>query len=430
MLDQRFVRENPEVVKEACRRKRIAADVDAFLQADETLRTLKRSFDDARSTQRTRSKEVARLKGEEKQAAIAEMKTLSDRVKEIEGQLKEAEETVRQHLLHLPNIPSEEVPEGESDEQNVELRKVGEPRAFDFEIKDHVELGMMHDLLDVERATRIAGSRTYFLKNEGALLELAVLRFAYDHMVSKGFTPMLVPNLVRDEAMEGTAYLPGGEEQAYRTVKDDTWLIGTAEVPLTSYYMGEILDESQLPVQLVGWSNCYRREAGTYGKDTRGLYRIHQFQKVEQVVLCKSDPAESIEWHRRILTNAEEVMQALEIPYRVVNVCDGDLGRPQVQKFDIESWMPSRERGYGETHSASRFHDYQARRLNLRYREEESGEVRFCHTLNNTVIATPRVLICLLENFQQADGSITIPDALRPYMNGQARISRGCATTE
>jgi seryl-tRNA synthetase len=227
---------------------------------------------------------------------------------------------------------------------------------------------------------------------------------------------MIVPHLVRTEAMEGTAYLPGGEEQAYRTLKDDSWLIGTSEVPVTAYRSGEILEASELPLLMAGMSPCYRREAGTYGKDTRGLYRIHQFQKVEQVVVCAADEAESRSWHARILQNAEEILQLLEQPYRVVNVCDGDLGRPQVQKYDIETWMPSRK-GYGETHSASRFHDYQARRLNLRYRDAD-GKVRFCHTLNNTVVASPRILIPILENGQEEDGSVTIPTALRPYMNG------------
>jgi seryl-tRNA synthetase len=239
-------------------------------------------------------------------------------------------------------------------------------------------------------------------------------------MVAKGFSPMLVPNLVRTEAMEGTAYLPGGEEQAYRTLNDEAWLIGTAEVPLTSYHMGEILDCKQLPVLMVGLSNCYRREAGTYGRDTRGLYRIHQFQKVEQVVLCRGDIEESRRWHESILRNSEEILDALNLPYRVVNVCDGDLGRPQVQKFDIETWMPSRK-GYGETHSASRFHDFQSRRLNIRYRDEE-GKVHFVHTLNNTVVASPRILIPILETYQEADGTITIPEILRPYMCGRTHI--------
>lgn len=419
MLDLRFIRENPEIVKAACRRKRIDADIDRLLELDRTARELKTAFDEKKAEQNRRNKELGKLSAEARAQALTELKGLSEEVKALETRQRVAEEALRPLLLVVPNIPDEAVPSGKDDTENVEVRRVGTPRTFDFPIKDHVDLGLSLDLLDIERATRIAGSRTYFLKNEGALLELAVLRLALDLMVARGFTPMLVPNLVRSEAMEGTAYLPGGEDQAYRTVSDD-WLIGTAEVPVTAYRMGEILEDSELPLKMVGLSNCYRREAGTYGKDTRGLYRIHQFQKVEQVVICRADEAESKRWHAEILKNSEDVLQALGQPYRVVNVCDGDLGRPQVQKFDIETWMPSRK-GYGETHSASRFHDFQARRLNLRYRDAD-GKVRFCHTLNNTVIASPRVLIPILENGQQADGSVIIPECLRPYLGGQTLI--------
>jgi len=420
MLDIRMIRQDPDAVREACRRKRIDADVDRILELDQTVRELKTAFDAKKAEQNKASKAIGKLPPEERGAAKDGVKALSDAVKALDHQVKEADAELRPLLLQVPNLPAPEVPDGADDQDNVELRTWGTPRTFDFEPKDHVDLGTSLDILDIERATRIAGSRTYFLKNEGALLELAVLRFAFDHMVAKGFSPMLVPHMVRTEAMEGTAYLPGGEEQAYRTVKDDGWLIGTAEVPLTSYRGEEILDESELPVKLVGMSPCYRREAGTYGKDTRGLYRIHQFHKVEQVILCRSDDEESLRWHREILANSEEVLQALELAYRVVNVCAGDLGRPQIQKFDIETWMPGRN-AYGETHSASRFHDFQARRLNLRYRGAEK-KPSFCHTLNNTVIASPRILIPLLEVHQQKDGSVAIPEALRPYMNGREVI--------
>ena len=291
---------------------------------------------------------------------------------------------------------------------------------FDFETKDHLDLAVMHDMLDVERAGRIAGSRTYFLKNAGAMLEVSILRMALDHMVKKGYSPMLVPNLVRYEAMAGTAYFPGGEDQSYVTERDELYLIGTAEVPITAYHGGEILDLDALPKKMCGWSNCYRREAGAAGRDTRGLYRIHQFQKIEQVIVCRADEELSKQHHEEILKNSEEILQMLELPYRVVNVCGGDLGRGQVQKFDIETWMPSRE-SYSETHSASRFHDFQSRRLDLRYRDED-GKVRFCHTLNNTVVASPRILIPLLEIHQRADGGIDIPAALQPYF-GAAAIS-------
>ena len=422
MLDIRLIRDNADAVRDACRRKRIDADVDKILELDQTLREQKTAFDAKRGEQNKRSKEIGKLPPEERAAAAADVKALAEEIKELDNAVKDTETALRPLLMQVPNLPSDDVPDGADDSENVELRAWGTPKTFDFEPKDHVELGTSLDILDIERATRIAGSRTYFLKNEGALLELAVLRFALDHMIAKGFSPMLVPHLVRTEAMEGTAYLPGGEEQAYRTVKDESWLIGTAEVPLTSYRMDEILGEDELPMKTVGLSQCYRREAGTYGKDTRGLYRIHQFQKVEQVIVCRADDEESLRWHHEILANSEQVMQALGLAYRIVNVCSGDLGRPQVQKFDIETWMPSRG-SYGETHSASRFYQFQARRLEIRYRDD-SSKMHFCHTLNNTVIASPRILIPILELNQNKDGSITVPEVLRPYMNGMERIEK------
>jgi seryl-tRNA synthetase len=250
------------------------------------------------------------------------------------------------------------------------------------------------------------------------------MRFALDLMVAKGFVPLTVPTLVRSETMVGTGYFPGGEDQAYRCdERDDLVLVGTAEVPVTALHAGEILDVKDLPIRYVAQSSCYRREAGTYGKDTRGLYRVHQFQKVEQVVIDVADEARSLAHHQDIVANAEEVLNALELPYRIVNVCGGDLGLPQVQKFDIETWMPSRK-GYGETHSASRFHDFQARRLNLRYRGQD-GVVRVCHTLNNTVAASARMLIALLENHQRQDGTVWVPPPLRSYLGGRESLGRG-----
>ena len=415
MLDLKFIRANADVVRAGATKKHIPCDVDLILELDEKVRTLKTESQSKKSEQNAASKKIPTLQGDEKGAAIQAMKALGDEQKKIEAEVKEIETRLEGLLLRVPNPPAPEVPDGEDDTENLELRREGDPTSFDFEPRDHLELGRMHDMFDFERAARIAGSRTYYLKNAGALLELSVLRLSLDHMVAKGFTPMLVPNLVRHEAMLGTAYFPGGEEQAYCTERDELYLIGTAEVPLTAYRGDEIMEESELPLKSVGWSNCYRREAGAAGRDTRGLYRIHQFQKIEQVVVCPNDEELSKRFHTEILGNAEEILQKLELPYRVVDVCGGDLGMGQVQKFDIETWMPSRN-SFSETHSASRFHEFQARRLGLRYRDGE-GKVRFCHTLNNTVIASPRVLIPLIENHQQADGSIRIPAALQPYMN-------------
>ena len=319
-----------------------------------------------------------------------------------------------------PQSPPEDVPVGETESDNVELRRWGTPPQFDFTPKDHVELGESLDLIDVTRGVKLAGSRSYILKNEGSLLHWAILRLAIDRMTTKGFTPMVVPVLVNEAPMVGTGYFPTGRDQAYHVEKDDAFLVGTAEVSLTSYRCEEILAEADLPLKSVGLSPCFRREAGTYGKDTRGLYRIHQFEKVEQVIVCANEEEESARWHETILQNAEEIVQAIEVPHRVVAVCTGDLGIGQVRKHDIESWMPSRE-AYGETHSCSTFHEFQARRLNMRYRDV-GGKIRFAHTLNNTVIASPRILIPILENNQQKDGSVVIPEVLRPYLGGKGVI--------
>jgi seryl-tRNA synthetase len=420
MLDIAFIREFPDLVRAGAEKKRLKVDVDRLLEVDRQRRALITDAEQLRADRNRKSRGVSAAAGEVRAALLAETKTITERLKRIETDLAPLEHEFERLMLQVPNVPAPDVPEGLTEADNVEVRRWGEPPAFGFPTRDHVELGEALDLLDFQRAARIAGTRTYYLRNEAVLLDLAVLRFTLDHMVRKGFTPMLVPHLVRDEAMIGTAYFPGGEDQAYRIDKDELSLIGTAEVPLTAYHYDEILSEAELPKRYVGLSSCYRREAGTYGRDTRGLYRIHQFQKVEQVIIGVADEQASIEAHERIVRNAEEVLQALQLPYRVVNVCGGDLGLPQVKKYDIETWMPSRQ-AYGETHSASRFYDFQARRLKLRYRDRQ-GKVHYAHTLNNTVIASPRILIPILEIYQQEDGTVVVPDVLRPYMAGIERI--------
>ena len=340
----------------------------------------------------------------------------------LEKQIADVEPRVREQLLRVPQPPDVDVPIGADDTQNVELRTWGERRAFDFEPLDHVTLGERLGMIDIERGVKLSGTRNYFLKGPGALLHHAVLRLAMDMMVQRGFEPMVVPALVREPAMLGTGYFPLGREQSYCMPQEEpeVFLIGTAEVPLTAYHMDEVLDEGDLPRRYVGMSPSFRREAGTYGKDTAGLYRIHQFDKVEQVIVCRNDVEESKRWHGIILDNAESVLRALELPYRVVNVCSGDLGQGQAAKYDIEVWMPSRE-SWGETHSASRFYDFQARRMNLRYRVPGGG-LKYCHTLNNTVVASPRILIPIIELYQSPDGSVEVPTALRGYMGGLERI--------
>lgn len=422
MLDLKFVRQHPDVVKDGARKKRIPCDVDRILALDEERRALGREVDLMRANQKQAGKRMSGASPAERDQILGEQKTLKVELKEKEERLGVLQAEIDALLLRLPNPPAPEVPEGADDSENVELRRVGELPRFDFEPRDHVSLAEGQGWLDVLRGAQLSGSRNYVLLGDLALLEGAVMRFALDLMVAKGFTPASVPTLVRREAMVGTGYFPGGEEQAYRVGEDELYLVGTAEVPLTAFHQGEILELERLPVRFVALSSCYRREAGTYGKDTRGLYRVHQFLKVEQVVIDVADEAKSLAHHLAILRNAEEVLEAFELPYRVVNVCGGDLGQGQVQKFDIETWMPSRG-GYGETHSASRFHDFQARRLNMRYRDAE-GRVAFCHTLNNTVAASTRMLIALLENHQNQDGTVRVPAPLRPYLGGRAQLGK------
>ena len=340
----------------------------------------------------------------------------------------------------IPQPPDSDVPPGKDAADNVVLYRWGQPRKFDFAPKSHIDLAEELDLVDFGAGALIAGSRSYFLKGVGAELHSAILRLALDMMIyENGFTPMTVPVLVREAAMRGTGFFPAGREQAYRvgepdeTGEDVRFLTGTAEVGLTAYEMPEkdevSINEADLPLKYVSVSTCFRREAGTYGKDTAGLYRVHQFDKCEQVVICKNDIEESKQWHLKMLGFAEEILKRLNLPYRVIQCCTGDIGVKNASMMDVETWMPSRnngkdpESGYGETHSASRLYEFQARRLNLRYRAAD-GKLRFCHTLNNTVVASPRILIPILENYQNADGSVTVPEALRKYLNGREKIEK------
>ncbi len=432
MIDLTDLRARPEAYQDAAKKKRIAVDVGSFLKLDETRRGLILAIDEMRAKKNAVSKAVPTMKGTEKEKTIAQMKKLGDELKAKEEELQTIEVKFQHTLLLLPGIPLDRVPVGKDDSENVEIRTHGKIPKFAFEIQSHMTIGTNLDIIDVPRGVKIAGSRSYFLKGDGARLELAVLLFTLDHLAKKGFTPFIPPVLANYDALMGTSYFPGGEEQAYAIgvqkekdgalESDGLFLIGTSEVSVASYHSGETLALEELPKRYCGISNCFRREAGTYGKDTQGLYRIHQFQKVEQVVLCENDPKVSAAMHAEILQNAEEVLQALELPYRVVDVCTGDMGRGQVYKNDIETWMPSRN-SYGETHSCSTFYDFQSRRLNMKYVARD-GSKKFVHTLNNTCIASPRILIPILEIYQNKDGSVTIPEVLRPYMGGKKIIEK------
>ncbi|MBN2589365.1 MAG: serine--tRNA ligase [Sedimentisphaerales bacterium] len=423
MIDIKVIRENPEKFKTASAAKHFNVDIDKLIEVDAELKVIKQKLQDISTDKNRIGKSIPKLAPDEKQAAMSQLAELKENELKYNDELKELQPQFDELMQQVPQPADDDVPLGKDDTENIEIRKEGQIREFDFEPKDHLQLGIDLGIIDIERGVKLAGSRNYFLKGDGALLHWAVLRFSIDLMVNKGYTPMSVPLLMKDEAMRGTGYYPGAEEQTYRMEKDQLNLVGTAEVPLTAYHMGEILDEAELPIKVVGLSSCFRREAGAAGKDTYGLYRIHQFDKVEQVVICENSDDESLKYHNEILANSEAVLQGLGLPYRVVNVCTGDLGRGQAKKFDIETWMPSRE-NYCETHSASKFYEFQARRMNLRYKDSKTKKNSFCHTLNNTVIASPRVLIPIMELYQNADGSITIPEVLRPYMNNKEVIKK------
>ena len=424
MLDLAFIREHPDLIRDVARRRKTAVDVDALLAADTELRIVKRRAEDLRAEQNKVNQAIREAGADAvaREAAIERGRTLAAELKEVEPRERDLETHLRNLWLLVPNIPDESVPEGQGEEDNVEIKRVGEPPHFNFEPLDHVALMKGQDWLDLERAAKVSGSRSYILKGEAVFLEFALMQFALDRVARKGFTPLEVPVLAKEFAFYGNAQFPRGREQTYSLPEDDLFLIGTAEVSITGMHSGEILNGADLPIKYVGYSPCFRREAGTYGKDTKGILRVHQFAKVEQYIICQADHGESVRWHEDLLANSEEIVRALELPYRVLNICTGDLGDAKVKGYDIECWMPSEGR-YRETHSDSYFHDYQARRANIRYRDAD-GTVRFVYTLNNTALASTRTIIALVENHQQADGTVRIPDALRPYFGGRAALGQ------
>ena len=420
MIDIKKLRENPDYFKEGARKKHFKVDIDSILKLDETRRSIQASVDSRRRELGDKSGAMKSASEAERKTLQAELKDFSRAIKEDEGRMHDIDERRNELLLLVPSPPMDDVPEGKDESDNVEIRRVGDSPKFSFEPKDHLDLGLQHDLFDVERGAKVSGSRCYFLKNEAVLLENAIMRYALDFLTERGFTPFITPLFVREEAMVGTGYFPTGREESYAIERDELYLIGTSEVTLVSYHYDEILSEDELPLKYAGISTCFRREAGSYGKDVRGLYRVHQFQKVEQVIICRDDWDEMLKIHDEILSNSEQIVQNFGIPYRVVEVCTGEMGMGQVKKHDIECWMPGRG-GWGETHSCSSFADYQARRSKIRYKKRD-GKNAVPFTLNNTAVASPRLIIAIMENFQQEDGSIIIPEVLVPYMNGRKRI--------
>lgn len=420
MLDIKWIRSNKERVELAVRRKGMKLDVAELLGKDDERKALLMQTEELRRVRNESAQYIARLTAEDQRqemdAAKAEAKELHRRLDEADARLRAADAEFQALLMAVPNIVSDDTPEGATDADNVELRRVGEPPQFAFAPLDHVDLGASLELFDLPRGVKVGGTRGYYLKGAGLYLHRAVQQLAVDLLNDRGYTVMDVPLLVREESLVHTGFFPAGRDQTYEAAGEGKWLVGTSEVPLVSYHSGEIVDLAEGPIRLAAVSACFRKEAGSAGRDVRGLYRVHQFAKVEQVVLCRNDEAESEAMFREITGNAEELLRLLELPYRIVAVCDGDMGVKNYKQYDIETWMPSRQ-SYGETHSSSILLDFQARRSNIRYRDEQ-GQLRFCHTLNNTAVASPRILIPLLENHQQEDGAVYIPEALRKYMNG------------
>ena len=420
MVDLKLMREHPEVFRTALRRRQgDPGVVDRALEADTRQRELIQKVETLRAAQNRASEEIPRLSGHARESRIAEMKRMAADLKAAEPELHAAEAAVHSLLLRIPNPPHPSVPDGGAD-ATVTLRTVGAPPEFAFPVRDHVALGSLLDILDVERSAKVSGPRFFYLRREGALLQLALIRYAVDFLTAEGFILTVPPVLVKREVFVGTM---GGEsldeQMVYRIEGEDLGLIGTSEVPLAAFYAGEVLEEAQLPIRLCGISTCFRREAGAHGRDTRGIFRVHQFDKVEMFSFSHPDRSWGEQDH--LLGLQERLWRSLGLHYRVVNIAAGDLGDPAARKYDIETWMPGRG-GFGETQSCSNCTDFQARRLNIRFRRRDRGGTELVHTLNGTAVASTRAIIAVLENFQQADGSVRVPPPLVPYMGGREDI--------
>lgn len=422
MLDLKYVVSNSEAVKENCRNRNVAQeildDLDRVVEIDAKRKALLQTVEETRRRQNEAAQHVSKTKDpEERNTWIEQGRTLRQAIADKEDELKTLESELKVRLARVPNLTHPDAPIGQAEEDSVELRKVGTPRTFDFAPRDHVELGKALDLIDFESGAKVAGHGFYFLKNDAVLLDLALQQFAVRKLVGKGFTPIITPDLARNHVLEGIGFTPrGAETQIYSVEDSDLSLIGTAEITLGGLHADEILDESTLPLKYVGVSHCFRTEAGAAGRASKGLYRVHQFTKVEMFAFTLPETSDAV--HAEILAIEEEIFGELGIPYRVLDTCSGDLGGPAYRKFDIEAWMPGRgDAGeYGEVTSTSNCTDYQARRLNIRYKPSGQKGTRFVYTLNGTAVALSRALIVILENYQRADGLIDVPDVLKPYL--------------
>ena len=428
MIDIRLVREKPEVVRKSLEKRgeyEKLKVLDEVIELDAEWRRLTSEVEKLRYRRNVLTQKIASLRkrGEKVDDLLNEAKALPAKIKGLEEKVREYKSRIRRLLLEIPNIIHESVPIGEDESENVTVRVWGSKPEFEFPVRDHTEIALNLGIVELERAAKIAGSRFFYLKGKGVLLELALIRLALDHLVSKGWEPIEPPYMMRREPYEGVTDLGDFEEMLYKIEGEDLYLIATSEHPLAAMFMNEVLYESDLPLRFVGVSPCFRKEAGAHGKDTKGIFRTHQFNKVEQFVFCK--PEDSWRMHEELIRNAEEIYRKLELPYRVVNVCSGELGAVAAKKYDLEVWMPAQRR-YREVVSCSNCTDYQARSLNIKYREGEGKPPKgFVHTLNSTALATGRTIVAILENYQERDGSVTVPKALRPYMGGLEVIRKG-----
>jgi seryl-tRNA synthetase len=421
MLDIQYIRQNADLVRAAITNKRLELDLDELLAADKERREATTTLEQKRARKNELSAQIPKASKDDRPRLVDEAKLIRTDIEQLEPALADVQRRFQDLMLRVPSLPRPEVPIGKGEEDNVEIRKVGTPRKFDFQPKDHVELMTGLGFVEWDGPRKFAGGRSYALVGDGALLELAVLRLAVDTVIERGMKLVLPPVMVKERAMTGTGFFPGGKNEAYAITADELYLIGTSEVPLVSMHCDDTLEAERLPIKYAGISPCFRREAGAAGKDTKGLYRVHQFTKVEQVIFCAPDEAVAEKHHYELLGNAEAILAKLEIPYRVAIACTGEIGLGQTRKHEVESWMPGRS-AYSETHSCSTMGDFQARRSNIRVRLAD-GSLGFPYTLNNTAIASPRILIPLLENHQNADGSVTLPKALVPYMLGKETLA-------
>lgn len=431
MLDIKFIRENKEAIKKTIKNKHIDLDLDKLLGLDEKRLDLLKEMEKLQAEKNELNNSMKKAKNtEERKGLIEKGKEIKSKISEFEPQYKKAQEEFDLLMIKVPTIPSSDTPIGQSDAENKEVYKWGEIPKFDFKPKDHIELGKALDILDLERGAKVAGYRGYYLKNEGAQLVMAMMMYAFNKLAQKGFTPMIPPTLIKGFALFGSGYFKGLEyndqvDEIYQiassdkeadgtTSKDRKFLVGTAEPSLLAYYANEVLNEKDLPMKMAGYSQCYRSEIGSYGKDTKGMYRVHEFMKVEQVILCRADAKEAERLQDEMLSISKEMHEELGLPYRQLIICTGDLGAGKYRQYDLEAWMPGMNR-YGETGSASIFLDWQSRRLNVKYTDKE-GQRKYVYMLNNTALPSPRIFIAILENYQKADGSVRIPQVLQPYI--------------